>query len=101
LSLNGELSEARRYLLRKIENSILGFENKIFRLEERLFKSLGPHQKSLDILETVPGQDIAAAIMLLVKIGPDMKAFRSAERLVSWSGFWPATMSPPARGKAK
>jgi transposase len=100
LALDGNLSEKRRFLLSEIEESILGLEKKIFRLEEFLFECLRPYNKALDLLETIPGLDRTAAAILLVEIGPDMEVFGSPERLASWAGLCPGNNESAGKRKS-
>jgi transposase len=100
LALDGELFEDRRYLLREMQDSNSYLENKISRLDERLFESLRPYNKALDILETIPGLDRVAAAILLVEIGPDMEVFRSPERLASWAGLCPGDNESAGKKKS-
>jgi hypothetical protein len=49
-------------------------------LERHLFDALQPHEAALQLLMTLPGIDRLAAAKLVVEIGVDMAAFRTAGR---------------------
>jgi hypothetical protein len=54
-----------------------------------LLHSLEKYQWAIDLLQTMPGIDVTAAITLIVEFGTDLSAFGSPDKLASWAGLCP------------
>lgn len=52
----------------------------------RLLEGLADERNAPALPQILPGVDLTGTAMLLIKIGTDMDAFRSAARLASWVG---------------
>jgi len=91
-SLDGEISEAHRFVLSELIAHIEDLEAKISRFDAYLLAHLEQpaERQALALLQTVPGVDLIGAAMLLVEIGIDMTAFRRPDDIASWSGLCPA-----------
>ena len=49
-----------------------------------------PYKRLLDQLDSIPGIDITAAMLILAEIGPDpQEVFKTSARLCSWAGLSP------------
>ena len=61
----------------------------IEQLDRRLRAGLADWREPIRLLETVPGIDRGSACAILVELGPDLSAFRSAEIVAAWAGVAP------------
>ncbi len=64
-------------------------EEAINRLSAEIAQRLGPYEKILLRLETIPGIKRRLAEIILAEIGPEMSRFPSAQHLASWAGMCP------------
>ena len=55
----------------------------------RLQAGLAAWREQMRLLETVPGIDRGSACAILVELGPDLSAFRSAGHVAAWAGVAP------------
>jgi len=58
-------------------------------LESLIFGLVEKHLPTLDLILTVPGIQVFAAVGILSEIGADMSVFPSAKHLCSWAGLTP------------
>ncbi|MYH30695.1 MAG: IS110 family transposase [Acidobacteria bacterium] len=58
-------------------------------LDGRIQAALADYRRPLLLLQTIPGIDLRSAAAILVEIGPDVAAFRSARHLAAWAGVAP------------
>lgn len=58
-------------------------------LDRRIQAALADYQRPLMLLQTIPGIDHRSASAILIEIGPDVAAFRSARHLAAWAGVAP------------
>ncbi|MDR1578335.1 MAG: transposase [Deltaproteobacteria bacterium] len=93
MALEGDLSEKRRVTLMIALDDIRRLETIIAELDRHLLSTLKPYQKEFDPLQTIPGLAVTGAALHLARIGPDLGAFKTAERLPSWAGLALVTMS--------
>jgi transposase len=98
-SLQGELSEAHRFVARMIRQHIATLQTQLADLEHRLFDELQPYEAAMQLLLTLPGIDRLAAAKLLVEIGVDMAAFGTPDRLSKWAGVCPGNHESAGKRK--
>ena len=70
-------------------------------LDVKIEQLAAPLAPAAGRLAEIPGINATAACAILVGIGTDMDRFPTAEHLVSWAKFAPASRNPPGRRKAK
>ena len=99
-ALEGELTDAHRFVLREIMEHIRELEERIHRFEEELLRGLAPYDWALALLQTIPGLDVISAAMLLVEIGVDMDVFRDSAHLASWAGVCPGNHESAGKRKS-
>ena len=58
-------------------------------LDKRIRTVLADYQRSLRLLQTIPGIDYGSACTILAEIGPDLEAFRKACSIGPWAGVAP------------
>jgi transposase len=98
--LDGELSEAHRFVLSQVLEHIEELEARIGRFHHQLLLGLEPQREHLHALQTIPGLDALGAAMLLVEIGDDMEAFGSPHKLASWAGVCPGNHESAGKRKS-
>jgi transposase len=98
-ALQGELTESHRFVLDELMQHIEEIEQRTARFDRRLLAGLESEYNWLVLLQTLPG-DLIGAAMLLVEIGNDMDAFGSADRLASWVGICPGNNESAGKHKS-
>jgi transposase len=89
-ALRNDLTVAHRLTLRSILNNIRELQKSSEELEDFLYSELSEeYQWAIDLLQTMPGIDIKAALLLIVETGSDMSVFGSPAKLASWAGLCP------------
>ena len=99
-ALDGELSEAHRFVLDELLAHIEQPEVPLKRFDQQLLAELDEDREILALLQTLPGVDRIGAAMLLVEIGNDMEAFGSPERLASWVRICPGNNESAGKRKS-
>lgn len=98
--LEGDLTDAHRFVLSEIMEHILELEARIHRFDEELLRGLAPYDWALALLQTIPGIDVISAAMLLVEIGVDMDVFGDSAHLASWAGVCPGNNESAGKRKS-
>ena len=99
-ALDGELTDAHRFVLGELMDHIEDLERRIARFNRHLLEGLAPQQGLLQALQTIPGLDERGAAMLLVEVGDDMDAFGAGEKLASWAGVCPGNHESAGKRKS-
>jgi transposase len=89
LSVEGNLSDRHRFLLKEIQQHIDALNRQIATLDDQIVAAMTPYEREWVLLQTIPGIDYIGAAMLLAEIGNDMSRFGSGDRLCSWAGICP------------
>jgi transposase len=72
-------------LLRKLD----GLDEERARIDARIDQLAAPYEDVLRRLDTIPGVDRTAALVLLAEFGTDMTQFPTPGHLASWAGLCP------------
>lgn len=99
-ALQGELTASHCFVLDELMQHIEEIEARISRFDARLLAELESERNALVMLQTIPGDDLIGAAMLLIEIGTDMDAFGSADRLASWVGICPGNNESAGKRKS-
>jgi transposase len=99
-SLDGDLSARHLFLMRQISESIEQQQSQLATLDDYLMIAMQPYAWALDLLQTIPGIDRIAAMMLLIEIGDDMTRFGSARRLAHWAALCPSNNESAGKRKS-
>lgn len=101
-ALDGELTEAHRFVAGEILGHIEALEIRLARFDAYLVDALDtPRERNvLALLQTMPGIDPIGAAMPLVEIGSDMTAFQSPQALASWAGLCPGNNESAGKRKS-
>jgi transposase len=89
MSLDGQLSDRHRFLLKQIKSHIDWIVDSIKEIDVQVVATMQPYCEEWQLLQTIPGIDQTSAAMLLAEIGTDMSCFGSKDRLSSWAGMCP------------
>jgi transposase len=89
MSLDGQLSDRHRFLLKQIKSHIDWIVDSIKEIDVQVVAAMQPYCEEWQLLQTIPGIDQTSAAMLLAEIGTDMSCFGSKDRLSSWAGMCP------------
>jgi transposase len=98
--LDEDLSERHKFLLRELQKHIQFLKSEIAGIDKYLFAAMSPYQKQWEILQTIPGVDQVAAMVLIIEIGIEMEKFGSAEQLSSWAGMCPGNNESAGKRKS-
>jgi transposase len=88
-ALEGRPDEHFRWKLSELLRKLEGLEAERARIDLRLEILAAPYQDVLRRLDTIPGVDRTAALVLLAEFGSDMTQFPTAAHLASWAGLCP------------
>ena len=90
-SLDGDLTEAHRFVLDSLLGHIEQLEAEIARFDAHLIGQLREPVEllALALMQTTPGIDQIGAAMLLVETGVDMAQFKGPDALARWTGLCP------------
>ena len=69
-------------------------------LDKRIRTVLADYQRSLLLLQTIPGIDYGSACTILAEIGPDLGAFRKACSIGPWAGVAPGNNSSAGKRRS-
>ena len=98
--LDEDLSERHKFFLRELQRHIQFLKSEIAEIDRYLFAAMSPYQKQWEILQTIPGVDQVAAMVLIIEIGIEMEKFGSAEQLSSWAGMCPGNNESAGKRKS-
>lgn len=99
-ALQGELTDSHFFVLDELLVHIKSLEARIKRFDAQLLDTLTEHKAAIELLQTMPGIDQVSAAMLIVEMGSDMDAFKSANHLASWTGLCPGNNESAGKRKS-
>lgn len=93
-ALQGQLTEAQRWVLKALLNQYEQTEIEIAEVQERLSAEVADNADpfapdAVALLQTVPGIGEKVAMVIIAEIGLDMTRFPTAGHLASWAGLCP------------
>lgn len=88
-SLEGELSDTQRWLLKEELAEIDRLDQAIARLDNKIQELCRPFDELIQKLVEIPGVNRRIAEVIIAEIGIDMTRFPTAQHLASWSGMCP------------
>jgi transposase len=85
------MSEHHRLMIRLSLEVLRCLERQVMALDEEILRRIQEHgyQRQLELIESVPGIQRDAAVVVLAETGADMRVFPSARHLSSWAGLCP------------
>jgi transposase len=110
-ALHGRLTGHHRFMLRfnldqydALASSIEEIDRHIDAVIAKMDEALPPARTAfralVELLCTVPGVEVVAAIMILAEIGRDMSRFSTAGHLVAWAGLCPGQNESAGKRKS-
>jgi len=91
-SLEGHrMSEHHRLLIRMSLEVLRCLESQVMALDEEILRSIERHGyvRQLELIESVPGIQREAGVVVLAETGGDMSVFPTEQHLSSWAGVCP------------
>ncbi len=86
----GRLNVNERFLLSDSLDQLSSLQKRIDKILAMMATISEPYKKLLDQLDSIPGIDITAAMLILAEIGPvPQEVFPSSAHLCSWAGLSP------------
>jgi transposase len=98
-SLNGILSMPQRQLLKLHLAHLRDLQDNLHEVEAQIRSDFTQFERSLQLLDSIPGIDFTSAYAILAEIGQNMSAFPTAQHICSWAGLAPG--SHESAGKKK
>jgi transposase len=98
-ALNGNIDEHHKKLIKHIFTHLELLDAQIQELEQMIDEKCEPYSELIDIIDSHPGIDKAAAQAILAEIGPDMDVFHSEDHLASWCGLSPGNHESAGKKK--
>jgi transposase len=92
--------ERHIFLLKALQKHIQFLKSELEDIDAYLFAAMSPYQKQWEILQTLPGVDKVAAMVLIIEIGIEMERFGSADQLSSWAGMCPGNNESAGKRKS-
>lgn len=99
-ALHGRMTEHHRFMIRLHLGQIEAVDRAVAELEQRIGEVLEPFRAVVRRLCTIPGVSEDAAAVIIAETGGDMRVFRSADHLVSWSGLSPGMNESAGKKKS-
>ena len=100
-ALEGRLRDHHRFLIGQHLKTIEQIEATIAEFDARLEAALAPFRDDAERLKGVPGVNDNVAQTVISEIGVDMKAFPTADHLLSWAGMCPRLDESAGRKRSR
>ncbi len=88
-ALEGRITAHHRFMIELSLDHMQYIEKQILRLDGEIGRHLGPYQKQVELLQTIPGIAENASASVIAELGPDVSPFDDDGKLASWSGICP------------
>ncbi|WP_066496601.1 IS110 family transposase [Abyssisolibacter fermentans] len=98
-SVNGNVREHHRVMIRFSYEHVEFLENKQKEIEKLIDKLVQPYTKEIEILNTIPGVSKNSASIIIAEIGVNMEQFPTDHHLSSWAGLSPGNNESAGKKK--
>ncbi|MFS0708947.1 IS110 family transposase, partial [Kocuria palustris] len=98
-SLQGNLSEHHRFLLRTIFEHLESIGSCIEQIESQIETMLTAYNEQIEHLDGIPGVSRDTAAIIVAEMGVDMSKFPSANHASSWAGVSPGNNESAGKKK--
>lgn len=88
-ALRGVVTPLHRATLRRHLLMYDAIQEMIAEIDAEVAALLEPFRRQVELLDTIPGVDVATAEVIVAEVGVDMSRFPTAAHLVSWAGLSP------------
>lgn len=99
-SLQGNLSEHHRFLLRTIFQHLESIEDCLEQMEAQIEAMLTAYDEQIERLDGIPGVSRDTAAVIVAEMGVDMSKFPSANHVSSWAGVSPGNNESAGKKKS-
>lgn len=99
VNLNGTLSGPQRKLLKRQLAHLQDLQDNLAEVEQDIRTNFAQFERSIELLDTIPGVDLTAAHAILAEIGVDMSAFPTAQHICAWAGLAPGNHQSAGKKK--
>lgn len=101
-SICGTLNANECFLLQDFIDEVRHIQKHISIIFEKMQELAEPYREVLERLDSIPGIDIVAALLILAEIGDcPSKSFRTSRHLCSWAGLSPRNDESAGKIKSK
>jgi transposase len=98
-SLNGILSMPQRQLLKLQLAHLRDLQDNLHEVEAQIRSDFTQFERTLQLLDSIPGIDFTSAYAILAEIGQNMSAFPTAQHICSWAGLAPGNHESAGKKK--
>jgi transposase len=88
-SLRGAITDHHRRAIRRELELVDALARAVADIDAEVAALLGPFQRQVMHLDTIPGVSEVTASVIIAEIGVDMSRFPTPEQLISWAGLSP------------
>lgn len=88
-ALEGRVQPHHRFILSELLAQIDSLDETIERFDQEIAQAVGPFERAVTLLDTIPGIGRETAELIVAEMGADMERFPSAEHLAAWAGVAP------------
>lgn len=88
-NLNGLLSAPQRQLLKMQLAHLQDLQDNLREVEDQIHTGFSKFERSIQLLDSIPGIDLTAAYAILAEISSSLSAFPTAQHLCAWAGLAP------------
>ena len=88
-ALRGVVTPLHRKTLRRHLATFDHLQAMVAEIDAEVAALLEPFRHQVELLDTIPGVDVATAEVIIAEVGVDMSRFPTAAHLVSWAGLSP------------
>ena len=90
LAVSGKLNACEQFLLSDFLSQLKDIDKHINDILTIMATTSDPYKRVLDQLDSIPGIDITASMLILAEIGPNpQEVFKTSGHLCSWAGLTP------------
>lgn len=90
LAVSGKLNACEQFLLSDFLSQLKDIDKHINDILTMMATTSDPYKRVLDQLDSIPGIDITASMLILAEIGPyPQEVFKTSGHLCSWAGLTP------------
>lgn len=88
-ALRGHIREHHRFMLHQLLHHLDALNEEVATLDTQIRIVTAPYETIIQRLDAIPGVNRRTVEVILAEIGPDVKAFPSAQHLASWACLCP------------
>jgi transposase len=98
-SLNGILSVPQRQLLKMQLAHLKDLQDNLQEVEDQIRADFSKFERSIQLLDSIPGIDLTAAYSILAEVSSSMSSFPTAQHICAWAGLAPGNNQSAGKKK--